>query len=164
MSAVELSPDTAQDSSSNCPEIEHDPPQNSSVMEKEEELKETSKDSCSKELDMSAENRSAEADANTQLNEEADLKNNDDLKASLNAIFARKDSKSKPVLDKVEEKKIAEEKEKIEEEEVVKKNDTEDVSGKEETDTSENSAVRIVVPDIVVEKTTDDSKQGSCIN
>ncbi|KAL5269766.1 hypothetical protein ACHWQZ_G003287 [Mnemiopsis leidyi] len=160
MSAVELSPDTAQDSSSNCPEIEHDPPQNSSVMEKEEELKETSKDSCSKELDMSAENRSAEADANTQLNEEADLKNNDDLKASLNAIFARKDSKSKPVLDKVEEKKVAEEKEKIEEEEVVKKNDTEDVSGKEETDTSENSAVRIVVPDIVVEKTTDDSKQG----
>ena len=164
MSAVELSTDTAQDSSLNCPKIEHNPSQNSPDMEKEEEpkdaSKEDSKEICENEPNTStekqsdnAETRPAENQAGPGKDEEDDSKNNDDLKASLNAIFARKESKSIVAQDKVEEEKV--------DEESVKKNDSEDVSTKEETEKSENSAVKINVPEIVVEKTTEDSEKGS---
>ena len=169
MSAVELSSDTAQELSSNCPEIECNPSQNSPDMEKEAEPKDTykdtsiedSKETCKNELNTSTEKQSDDAEASPAENkagpgkeEEGDSKNNDDLKASLNAIFARKESKSIVAQDKVGEDKV--------DEESVKRNDSEDVSTKEEAEKSENSAVKIEVPEIVVEETTEDSKKGSC--
>ena len=179
MSAV-VTEGADNEASTECVQIEHDTPQSSLEMKEDQESSRSldlssgiepadiaadDKERSSISEELSEVTKSNEIGSNETLyhntRDKDDIKaKNDDLKASLNAIFARNESRNQIKEEKTKEDAAEEEekKDKMEDSTVLKKQEPE--VEKKEDDKKSDDTFSNVVPDVIVEETEEDLSQG----